>query len=295
MVKILDKNNKEIGKLTEKMEIQKKAAFESISKKAILVDMSRKQIANLPFDVKLTNEVCKNHGIKNNSYIQIRKCIFNPQYLTNIRSLVNDALLMVWNTTRPWDNVGFRLLSMEFYDDFNNTFNKIKDKFEEAKKEFISNFDNYVIEAKKDLGTAFNKADYPDKDKLDDLFELKIVTSKFPDIEDIRLNLTNDELLEMQNDIVDKYEESINISVDELFKLIENTEEKDNVEKQLNIIKCLNIENNADLNMKISTAEEKAVLKFGKFEKNEKKVNESMMIIDDLDDFDDNSIDEFNV
>ena len=113
-VHINNKDGKEIGKLTEKLEQKKKAAFEAISKKAILVNMSRTQISNLPFDIKLSNEVCASYGVKNTAYIQIHKCIFNPEYLTKIRSLVNDALLVVWNNTRPWDNVGFRLLPMEY-------------------------------------------------------------------------------------------------------------------------------------------------------------------------------------
>ena len=290
----VNKEGKEIGVLSKKLEAKKKAAFEAISKKAILVNMSRTQISNLPFDVKLSNEVCASYGVKNPSYIQIHKCIFNPEYLTNIRSLINDALLVVWNNTRPWDNVGFRLLPMEYYDDFTEAFSKIKDDFEEAKQTFKRNYDVYVNEAKKDLGKAFNKSDYPDKADLDQYFTLEIQTSKFPEIDDIRLNLTNEELIDMQNDVVEKYEGAIKSSVKVLFEMVNKKDAiKEDVLNCYNLIKTLNVDDDATINMELTTVEESIKLKFGDIK--ETKKDKSEMIMDDLDNFDEDNLTDFSV
>ena len=292
----VDKNGKEIGVLTEKLKGKKAAAFEAISKKAILVNMSRTQLSNLPFDMKLSNEVCASYGVKNNAYIQIHKCIFNPEYLTKLRSLINDALLVVWNSTRPWDNVGFRLLPMEYYDDFTEAFAKIKDDFEEAKQTFINNYDVYVKEAKRDLGKVFNNADYPDKADLNSYFNLEIQTSKFPEIDDIRLNLTNEELIDMQNDVVEKYDGAITSSIKILFEMINKKNAiKEDVLKCYNLIKTLNVDDNTTINMELITVEESIKLKFGDIKEKETKSNESEMIMDDIDGFDEDNLTDFSV
>jgi len=294
---LVDKNGKTVKKLDKKMEVKRKAAFEAISKKAILVNMTRKQLANLPFDIRLADKICKDNKIKHKSYIQVRKCLFNPQYLINIRSLVSDALLMVWNNTRPWDNVGYRILPMSHYDDFNKTFGKIKDEFEEAVQLFIDNFDSYVAEAKEDLGGAFDKSNYPDRSTLKQHFLLDIQTSQFPNIDDIRLNLSNDELVDMQDDYVKKYDSCIRSSIQDLIILIE-TGDKEDVLQLFRLVKTLNVVNDPSLDLQITTFEEKIKTKFNLDSIDMVKdtpESDDMMIMNDLDDLDDEELDGFQI
>lgn len=294
---LIDKDGKQVKKLSKDMKVKRKAAFEAISKKAILVNMTRKQIANLPFDIKLADKICKDYGVKQKSYIQVRKCIFNPQYLINIRALVSDALLMVWNNTRPWDNVGYRILPMSHYDDFNKTFGKIKDEFEEAVQLFIDNYDVYVAEAKKDLGSTWDKSNYPDKATLSQHFLLDIQTSQFPDINDIRLNLSNDELVDMQDDYVKKYDDVIRSSIKDLIALIDNGD-KDEAMKLFSLIKTLNVVNDPSLDLQIKTFEEQIKIKFSINTLESKKTDDNpddMMIMNGLDDLDDEELDGFQI
>jgi hypothetical protein len=295
-MKEFDKDGKEV-KVSAKVDKDRKAAFEAICKKAILVNMSRKQISNMPFDIQTSNDLCKTLGVTDNTMIQVRKLLFNPERLSKIRSLTNDALLMVWNHTRPWDNIGFRLLPMEYYDDFNETFGKIKDEFEEAVKEFEDNYENYVKESKKLLGKAFNKADYPDKAQLPNYFNLEIHTSKFPDIDDIRLNLSGPELVAMQEEITGQYHDTINKSINTLITMITSADGFDTAEVKnlINIIKSLNIADDAEINMKLAEITETLTASGVDLEEEEvKDDNESMMVMDDLDGFDD-IIDDYGV
>ncbi len=301
MSTMVDNKGNKVVKENKDLDQKRKAAFDAIVKKAILVNMTQKQMANIPFDVKLANEVCKTHKITNKSYIQVRKCILNPQYLINIRSLISDALLMVWNNTRPWDNTGFRILPMDCHDDFTKTFSKIKDDFEEAVQVFKDNYKTYKTEAKKDLGTAFDNNDYCDVADIDKYFSLDIVTSKFPDIDDIRLNLTNDELISMQDEIVAKYTDAINVSMDKLFSTLERKSAIKGTSIDLfNLIKTLNVGDNATINLKLKTAEEQLKVKFGKdfldSERTTKKDSpDKMMMVDDLEDFDEDDLEDFGI
>jgi hypothetical protein len=194
---IVDKDGKEVV-LSKASEAARQKAFESLSKKAILVNLNRHILSTFTFDVNFAHSVCDWAGITDKGFIQVRKYIIDPRHTQKLRSLVNDALLMVFNHTRPWDNMGYRLLPMDLYDDFTELFGKIKDEFEEAVQELEDNYEDYIAEAKRGLGKAFDKRNYPDKSALRSIYNLEIHTDNLPDIEDVRLNLTADELLEME-------------------------------------------------------------------------------------------------
>ena len=295
---MVDTKGNRINAPSKSIDKKRKAAFEAIVKKAILINMTRKQMANIPFDVTLAAKLCKDLKITNKAYIQVRKCILNPQYLINLRSLISDALLMVWNNTRPWDNTGFRILPMDCYDDFNDSFSKIKDDFEEAVQIFVDGYDTYVAEAKKDLGNAFNKNDYPDKADLKQYFSLDIQTSKFPDIDDIRLNLTNDELCQMQDEVVEKYTDALTSSMDKLFEMIyDGAKEKDDCVAFYKLIQTLNVSGDASINLKLKTAQSRLESRFGKdmLDAEKKEDDKSMLMIDDLEDFDEEELKEFEL
>lgn len=294
-----DSKGKEI-KLTEQQEKERRAAFEAIQKKAILVNMTRSQISNMPFDVTTSKKVVEAFGVKDDTMIQVRKFLFLPQRLSKIRSLINDAMLLVWNHTRPWDNTGFRLLPMEYYDDFTDTFGKIKDEFEEAVREFIQNYDDYVAESKKLLGKVFNKNDYPDKDTLNTYFALEINTAKFPDIDDVRLNLTGAEVLKYQTETINKYDE---LTSEQIKSLCEGAKKLGATAAAIEMVKSaerLNITNNSEMNLLIT--ETKEAINFGdgviypETDNPEslkvtsdigESASESMMVKDDLEDLDD--------
>lgn len=280
-----DSDGKEI-KVPEKLDKQRKAAFEQICKKAILVNMTRKQISNMPFDVQSSNQLCEMMEVTDQHMFQVRKLLFNPQRLSKIRSLINDALLMVWNHTRPWDNIGFRLLPMEYYDDFTETFSKIKDEFEEAVKEFIDNYDEILEESKKMLGKAFNKHEYPDKSQLSNYFSLEMHTAKFPDIDDIRLNLSGPELVEMQKDLVDKYQQVQKAQIQNIVAYIGmGDRSQEDIDRLIDIADKLNIDEDAELVMMIEEIKDR--FKLAEMDKSKKeKKDESMMVADDIEGMD---------
>lgn len=288
--KAYDSDGNEI-KVDEKTDKQRKAAFEQICKKAILVNMNQKQFSNMPFDVTTTKAVAEHLKVTDDTMIQVRKFLFNPERLAKIRSALNDALLTLWNHTRPWDNIGFRLLPMEYYDDFNETFGKIKDEFEEAVREFIDNYDSYLKESKKLLGKAFNKNDYPDKTQLPSFFALEIHTSKFPEIDDVRLNLSGPELVQMQREVTERYDDVMQGTAREMCGLIESGEfDGERANKLIGIVSELNkVVENPEIDMQIAEAKQKLESKGVIVEDSDTKDDseDSMMLADDIDGIDD--------
>lgn len=299
----VDKDGNEVG-LNPKQEKARQKSYEQLAKKALLVSMHKKTFANFPFDPVFTDQVVKKYlKTDNSNLVVIRKFLIDPKHMKNIRSLANDALLMVYNYTRPWDNVGYRLLPMELWDDFNETFSKIKDEFEEAVQVFVDNWDDYKAEAKKALGPIYRETDYPDKSALRGLFELKIETSNFPDIDDIRLNLTGEDILAMEKEAVEKYSSAIADAREELLKQLEDLEKElrnasgdpDKAARWIKIIEKLNIDEDPQVNIKLEST--KDLLKNTKTNKKDLKkqseISEEDMLLTSDEDFDE--LDDFMV
>ena len=277
MTKEYDENGKEIV-VDEVTEEARTAAFEAIRKKCILVNVVRKQICNIPYDVELGEKVAADYKITDPDFIQVRKFLFNPQHLSEIRSCFNDAVLITWNHTRPWDNMGYRLLPMKYYDDFNEQLSKLKDEFEEAVQTFVNNYDDYVAESKKILGKAFNKKHYPEKKYVKDLFELRIDTMSLPSKDDIRINMSGTELVAMQKDIKDEFQGANETAVQQLIKLAKGTNRPELASRILDV--ATNIDKSIDSALAMEIAEAKDLIKYVEEEIDTK----SMMVMDDIDD-----------
>jgi hypothetical protein len=186
--------------LSKRMAEKRQKSFEALKKKALLVSLERSTFANFVFDMPFNEKVCKHYDVQDTTVLQVRKCLIHPRYLEKLMNITNDSVMLLYNLTRPWDNNDFRLLPMEMYDDFQQTFQKLKDDFEEHFDTFKSNYTSYIKEAKLTLGEAFNKDDYPKATELDSIFTLNVVTREIPDIDDIRLNLTEEELISLEEE-----------------------------------------------------------------------------------------------
>ena len=133
-------------------------------------------------------------------------------------------------------------------------------------------------EAKKTLGKAFNKNNYPDASQVKDLFELEIETTPLPDIDDVRLNLIGPELVKMQRQIAQKFDDGIEKYLDFLEKyLVTNSQEANTL---IAVAKQLNANDVPEYDMRITELE----AKYGsEAEKPEPKEAESMMVMEDID------------
>jgi len=272
-----------VVEVPESIETARRASFEQIQKRAILVDLKRRQFSNMPFDQSATKAVAASIGA-NEEQLQVRKFLIKPEYLSAIRNVMNDASLLVINHTRPWENVGPRVLPMAYYDDFTEAFGQAVDEFEVELQKLEANWDKYVAEARKNLGPkVFNKKDYPTSDQLKEIFHLSIETSEFPNIDDIRLGLGGQELLEMQKDVAEKYTDANAAAFEVALEGARNAKTPETVDKFVTLAELLNVEENPELEMKLTELREELKDVLSKVDAQE----ESMMVMDDIDGMDD--------
>ena len=219
----VDENGNVVAELSENMQEKRNAAFEAMRKKAILVALERSIFSNFVFDVSANDNCMKHLNVEDDSLIEVRKSLIHPARLENVMNIVNDAIMLLFNLTRPWDNNDYRLLDMDMYDDFQQTFQQLADNFEEAVDSFIDDYPEILKESKQMLGKLYNKNDYPAKKDLKSLFKLKVVTRELPDIDDTRFSISEDELVKLEQEAGSKFNESLKDAQKELTTLLSGT------------------------------------------------------------------------
>ena len=110
-------------------------------------------------------------------YTDLRVHLFKNEQTKDIRECINDALLLVWNNSRPHCNIGWRKITKKNVKLIEKPFERIKRKFDCEVRIFTINYTTYLAENADDFGDVFNATFYPPQDQLSNHFnlELKIV------------------------------------------------------------------------------------------------------------------------
>lgn len=271
-----DENGKEI-KLSEKAEAARDTMFEELNKRVILVSLHRRIASNMQYDVPFTSTVAAEKKI-DEDMLQVRKFLVHPEHLSQIRNLFSAAVNLVFNLTAPWDDIGYRMLPMTYWDDLKAKFNSITEELEIKVNELVDNWDDIIADSKKKLGPAFNKNNYPNKNHVKDLFKLELVTTPLKNVNDIRLNLSGECLIDIKREAT---EEAGN-AIDDMFEIA--NEDCDVSAKLIKILEKANFSNNGDYAMIIEELKAKHNYK--------EDEDESMMVLDDFTDEEKKDVDE---
>lgn len=76
-----------------------------------------------------------------------------------------------------------------------------RERFESAVREFIAGYDDLIADAQNELGSLFNRGDYPHKDTLPQRFAWRITCLPMPDAADFRLDLDKATVAALQADL----------------------------------------------------------------------------------------------
>ena len=172
--------------------------------KALLIELNLKKWRGVKSDKTLREELANNHAVDEKRFT-VNKKLTNSESLKEIKKL--DGLIRTdciysgagySGFCLAWDNQGTYLLPIELKDRFEKRIQSYAHNREKAVKKFIKEYDSMIADAKRDLGTAFNHSDFPDKDEIEGLFEFDIIKKPIPSSDDIRVNLPADEIAELK-------------------------------------------------------------------------------------------------
>jgi hypothetical protein len=202
----------------------------SITSSAVLVEMNISVWTANKLDKSATEKVVSDNAAVQNA-AQVRK---NLMAGTTLRKDIADyaAGCRLWHNTRtlPWADKGARLLATSLFMDYKNEVNVRRDTFNKMVDNFMVQYPSLVQTANNYLGTLFNPEDYPSPDEVRDKFGFRLVFSPVPEAADFRLQVAEQDLLDLRQQYEDSFNDRIAEAMrepwDRLHKMLTGMSEK---------------------------------------------------------------------
>ena len=131
-----------------------------------------------------------------------------------LTATMSEARTRHYANSLPWDDKGARLLTVANYEHYTELMDALRERVVRQRARFIEDYDDYVGQARLDLGKLFRIEDYPSKETLQDKFSIRYRITPVPDADHFIAKLASDDTDRVKRDI----EEQLHDAVDDLYR-----------------------------------------------------------------------------
>jgi len=171
----------------------------SIASSAFLVELSMPGWLGRKQDKKATEEVNRLHGARPNVATVKKGIMGECAELDAIHKFTARARIEHYAMTMPWSDMGQRLLTCPNYFGYNERMTELGQTHKTLVDAFLDVYEWQTIQAKSDMGTLRNDADYPSRHTLAGKFDFIVNYSSVPDVGDFRVDVTKDQMDELKS------------------------------------------------------------------------------------------------
>jgi hypothetical protein len=170
----------------------------------MLVKVELKKWGGTKTDKSLAEEISDNHSTDSSLYSVSKKLTKNAtlKAIKKIDGLIRTDCIYSGAGYRgfchAWDNNGNYLLPIDAKDKFEKRFAEYRDDREKLVKQFLSEYPNIIDDARVEFGSTFNESDFPHPNEIEDCFSCEVIKNPVPSTDDIRVNLSKDEIDELK-------------------------------------------------------------------------------------------------
>jgi hypothetical protein len=172
----------------------------NLSDRALLVQLSVSQWTARKYDKKVTNEVASAHGTTTAAGRYNKSLLPMNDYLDRVHKKTTHIRTKFYENTLPWGIEGTMMLPTSNYLQFMTDFRKEKGEWQYLVNEFVGNYDQLRLDAKRLLGSLYNDEDYPDESDVARKFKMDMAIFPVPNT-DFRVAIASDELTRIQEDV----------------------------------------------------------------------------------------------
>jgi len=177
-----------------------------IARAAMLVDLQISIYSGRKQDKRTQAEVTLSKGANSKKAASVYKSLFaDCVELDSITKFQARARAEHYRLTLPWNDYGARLLPTKALLDYQKAMGKYQAEFDRLVGAFLDKYDTLVAAAAFQLGTLFERDEYPLRDAVEKKFRMETSFTPLPTSGDFRLDIEN----EVQQELVDKYEKRI--------------------------------------------------------------------------------------
>ena len=175
-----------------------------VARAAVLVTMSVGLYSGRKKDVRTQAEVVQAKGSKSSRASSVFKNLFaDCKELEAIVKFQARARFRHYQLTLPWNDHGARLLSTAALFNYQAEMSEFQTEFDRLVKIFLDKYDTLVAAAAFQLGTLFDRAEYPKREVVAKQFQFELRYDPLPVSGDFRLDIE----AEVQATLARQYEE----------------------------------------------------------------------------------------
>jgi hypothetical protein len=195
----------------------------SIASSAVLIDLNISVWTARKLDKNVSKEidVNKNTTIKAGNYN--KHILAGSDQLDAITKLANEIRDWHGRQTLPWSDAGTRLLPMTNFFDYKQQLGVYEAEFKSRINTFIQQYPNIIQGMAFKLGKLFDRAEYPDADKIASKFNLRYTIMPVPETNDFRVDIADDIRDEMQKEYQKAYEGRVEAAMSDAWSRLHTT------------------------------------------------------------------------
>lgn len=159
----------------------------------LLVTLTLRQWQARKLDRKISLEICKDKGAKDDSG-NFHKLLISKQHLQPITQLVNKIRNYHYSNTLAWSHKGVDFLPSKHYMTYMDKMGTLKDSFEFAVEDFVKKYPQLIADAPLELQSLHDADDYPSPDAVRERFFMDIALTPVPQSGDFRIDLPAKEM-----------------------------------------------------------------------------------------------------
>ena len=188
----------------------------NLNDRALLVQLSVSQWTARKYDKKATQEVASSHGVQSAVGRYNKSLLPMNDLLDRVHKKTTHVRTKFYENTLPWGIEGTMMLPTSNYLQFMTDFRKEKSEWQYLVDQFVGNYDQLRLDAKRLLGSLYNDADYPDENEIARKFKMDMAIFPVPST-DFRVSIASDELTRIQQDVERRVQEAQTVAMKEVW------------------------------------------------------------------------------
>ncbi len=202
-----------------------------LTRDAMLVSLRISAWAGRLYDREASDHVAAHHDASSSAG-RYNKRLLPKAALAALNATMSETRTQHYAQSLPWDDKGSRLLTVANYERYTEVMDALRERLVRQRARFIEDYDDYVEQARLDLGKLFRIEDYPSKDQLRDRFSIRYRITPVPDADHFIARLASDDTERVKRDIESHIEEQLHDAVGDLYRRLAEAVER--VSERLN-------------------------------------------------------------
>lgn len=177
-----------------------------VARAAMLVDLNIATYSGRKQDKSTQAEVTLSKGSGSKKAASVYKNLFAEcKELEAVTKFQARARSEHYRLTLPWNDRGARLLPTASLLDYKGVMNRYQNEFQMLVDAFLDKYDTLVAAAAFQLGTLFDREEYPDRHQVARRFRMDIAFVPLPTSGDFRLDVES----EVQRELMEQYDKRL--------------------------------------------------------------------------------------